>query len=398
MQVFKEKLLAHIEHIKNAGSHCVTEETTKQALILPFLNILDFNPFDPQKVKGEYSANLPGIKATERVDYALFSDGNPVMFVEAKSINEKLTNHAGQLARYFNSTPGVSVAAITNGREWRFFTDLKLPNVMDESPFLKVDFNSLSDSDMEQLSQFRYGCFRPDQLRTFAKERVYQELFQEAIESCLRDVDQEFVRFIANRANHGAVLTAKFLETISPLVKQAVADAISKMVVTGLSAPQVLPQVVTTVSDTESLKGYVVDPFNPKIITTAAEFKLLSILKDMLSGVVDPDEIIGKDTESYYTVLYQGKVNRWIVRYAGDRCKPLAYFPIELTDIHKAGIAKRGLELGPGGNSVVLDRPESIMRLSGVFFDALAFCQDDGNFKRERIGKGEVVEGNFHPI
>lgn len=59
-------------------------------------------------------------------------------------------------------------------------------------------------------------------------------------------------------------------------------------------------------------------------------------------------------------------------------------FPIELTEIHKAGIAKRGLKLGMGGNSVVLDRPESIMRLSGVIFDSLAFCQDDGNSKRER--------------
>lgn len=395
MQVFKEKLLSHVEHIKQVGGHCTTEETTKQALILPFLNILDFSPFDPQKVKAEYSANLPGLKATERVDYALFSDGNPVMFIEAKSFNEKLSNHAGQLARYFNSTPGVAIAAITNGREWRFFTDLKLPNVMDESPFLKVDFDSLTESDMEKLAQFRYGCFRPDQLRTFAEERVYQELFQGIIESCLRDVDQEFVRFVANRANLGAKLTARLLDTITPLVKQAVADAISKMVVTGLSAPQVIPAVTLVAAPTaESSADYLIDPTNPKIITTAAELKLFEIIKDMLSGVVSLDEVVGKDTESYYTVLYQGKVNRWIVRYAGDRIKPLAYFPIELSKAHKAGIAKRGLELGKDGNSVVLDKPESIMRLSEVIFDALAYCQDDENFRVKKTAKGEGVEGN----
>ncbi|QEM66899.1 type I restriction endonuclease subunit R [Geobacter sp. FeAm09] len=394
MQEFKEKLLAHVEHIKTVGPHCSTEETTKQALILPFLNILDFSPFDPQKVKAEYGANLPGVKANERVDYALFSDGNPVMFVEAKSFNEKLTNHAGQLARYFNSTPGVSVAAITNGREWRFFTDLKLPNVMDESPFLKVNFDALSESDMEQLAQFRYGCFRPDQLRTFAEERVYQEQFQEVIESCLRDVDQEFVRFVANRAKLVAKLTPRVLDTITPLIKRAVADAISKMVVTGLSAPPVpfntAPELAPVPEDSQES---VADPSNPRIITTAAELKLLSILKDMLNGVVNTDEVVGKDTESYYTVLYQGKVNRWIVRYLGDRAKPLAYFPIELTELHKAGIAKRGLVLGTGGNSVVLDKPESIMRLSEVIFDALAWCQDDGNFKRERNSKAEVEQG-----
>jgi len=388
MQEFREKLLAHVEHIKTVGALCATEETTKQALILPFLNILDFSPFDPQKVKAEYGANLPGIKANERVDYALFSDGNPVMFVEAKSFNEKLTNHAGQLARYFNCTPGVAVAAITNGREWRFFTDLKLPNVMDERPFLKVNFETLSESDMEQLAQFRYGCFRPDQLRTFAEERVYQEQFQEIIENCLRDVDQDFVRFVASRAKLEAKLTPRLLDTITPLIKQAVADAISKMVVSGLSAPQVQPDAAQELAPVhENFKDNIVDPSNPKIITTAAELKLLSILKDMLSGVVSPDEIAGKDTESYYGVLYQGKVTRWIVRYVGDRAKPLAYFPIELTELHKAGIAKRGLELGAGCNCVILDKPESIMRLSEVIFDALAWCQDDGNFKRERNNK-----------
>lgn len=395
MQIFKEKLLAHVEHIKNVGSHCATEETTKQALILPFLNILDFNPFDPQKVKAEYGANLPGVKATERVDYALYSDGNPVMFVEAKSINEKLTNHAGQLARYFNSTPGVSIAAITNGREWRFFTDLKLPNVMDESPFLKVNLDALSDSDMEQLAQFRCGCFHADQLKTFAKERLYQEQFQEIIENCLLEVDPDFIRFIANRANLGAMLTAKYLESITPLIKRAVADAIGKMVVTGLSAPHVLVEAVSVASPLpEPTKDYIVDSTNPRIITTAAELRLLAIMKDMLCGVANSDDIIGKDTESYYTVLYQGKVNRWIVRYVGDRAKPLAYFPIELTEQHKAGIAKRGLELGKDGNSVLLDKPESIMRLSEVIFDALTWCQDDGNFKRERAGKVDVVVGD----
>lgn len=392
MQEFKEKLLSHVEHIKQVGSHCTTEETTKQALILPFLNILDFNPFDPQKVKAEYGANLPGVKASERVDYALFSDGNPVMFIEAKSYNEKLTNHAGQLARYFNSTPGVSIAAITNGREWRFFTDLKLPNIMDENPFLAVNFDALAESDVEQLAQFRYDCFQPDRLRSFAEERVYQELFQGVIENCLREVDQEFVRFVANRANLGGKLTTRVLDTITPLVKQAVADAISKMVVTGLSAPQMQPEVGPTAAPVPEITAdCVVDPANPKIVTTSAELKFLTIIKDMLSGVVNPDEIVGKDTESYYAILYQGKVNRWIVRYAGDRAKLMAYFPTTLTETHKTVIAKRGLELGKDGNSVVLDKPESIMRLSEVIFDALAYCQDDENFRVKKMTKGETA-------
>ena len=117
MPDFKERLSRHAEHIKTAGPHCATEETTKQALILPLLDALGFSPYDPTKVKAEYGANLPGIKANEHVDYALFVNSNPVMYIEAKPFTEKLSNHTGQLARYFNATPGVSVAAITNGHE-----------------------------------------------------------------------------------------------------------------------------------------------------------------------------------------------------------------------------------------------------------------------------------------
>ena len=395
MEEFKKKVLAHVEHIKAVGSHCTTEETTKQALILPLLNILDFSPFDPQKVKAEHGADFKGAKANERVDYALFSDGLPVMFIEAKPYNNKLTNHDGQLSRYFNSTPSVTIAAITNGIQWRFFTDLKLPNVMDNEPFYVVNFGKLNDTDIEQLANFRYDMFNPDKLKSFAEERSYLDLLTNAIGTCLRDVDQEFVRFITMRANLAPKLTTKFLETITPLVKQSLKDAISGMVISGLSTPVSSPAQLPEISkqnarEESSVTGNILDPTNSKIVTTAAEQKILAIIKDMVSSVVNEEDIVAKDTESYYTVLYQNKSNRWIVRYIGDKRRPQAYFPIDLTEQHKAIISKSGLDLGPGG-SILLDKPESIMCLSDLIFDALAYCQDDKNFKRERVSKVEVV-------
>ena len=119
MDGFIERMRKHAEHVKKVAAHCTTEETTKQALILPLLDILGFSPFDPTKVKAEYGADFPGAKNSERVDYALFCHGVPVMFIEAKGHYEKLTNHCPQLSRYFNATPEVTIAAITNGQEWR---------------------------------------------------------------------------------------------------------------------------------------------------------------------------------------------------------------------------------------------------------------------------------------
>lgn len=387
MPNFKENLLKHVEHVKNVGPHCTTEETTKQALILPFLHILDFNPFDPTKVKAEFGADMPGIKNSERVDYALFSENHPVMFIEAKPFTEKLTNHIGQLARYFNATPGVAIAAITNGREWRFFTDLKNQNIMDETPFLTVDIVNLSDSDADQLSRFRHDNFQPEKLKSFAEERMYVSIFQAVIESCLRDPDADFVKFLALRANLAAKLTGKFIDAITPIVKHSVAEAISHMVVSGLTAPQP-PITITVVSASEGLPvtckpdGDLIDPNNAKIVTTLAERKVLEIVQTVLEGQVTADEIVGKDTESYFTVLYQGKNNRWILRYVGDRAKPQVYFNAPLTDQHKAQAVKRGLELG-ASNSIIIMKPEHLMKLAGLINESLAFCQDDNNFKRD---------------
>lgn len=104
MSDFQRRIAAHIEHVRKVGEHCSTEETTKQALVLPLLDILGFSPYDPTRVKAEYSADFPGVKATERVDYALFSAGIPVIFIEAKAHSQSLTNHCPQLSRYYMST------------------------------------------------------------------------------------------------------------------------------------------------------------------------------------------------------------------------------------------------------------------------------------------------------
>lgn len=386
MPDFKDRLTRHAEHIKSVSSHCTTEETTKQALILPLLDALGFSPYDPTKVQAEYGANLPGIKANERVDYALFVGGNPVMFIEAKSCTEKLTNHTGQLARYFNSTPGVSVAAITNGREWRFFSDRLHSNIMDTSPFLTVNFESLCDTDADKLSRFRYDKFNPDGLRSFAEEQTLLDTFTATIETCLRDPDAEFVKFVASRSDANGRLTPKQVEAYTPLVKQALVEAISKVVVGGLSAPvPTTPQPQPVAADACTCDGDLVDPDNPKIITTPAERKVLFYLQAILEGKVDASDLIGKDTESYYSVCYQGKVNRWLLRYWGDKLNPYIMFNIPMTMERTKQAARAGLFVQPN-NNIALAKPGHLMKLSGIIVDALEYCQNDENFRKK--GKG----------
>lgn len=400
MESFTDRLRKHAEHVKSVGMHCITEETTKQALILPLLDILGFSPFDPMRVKAEYGSDFPGVKASERVDYALFCSGVPVMFIEAKAYAERLTNHCPQLSRYFNATPEVTISAITNGREWRFFTDLNNKNIMDGSPFLTVDFETMDVALLPRLYRFRHDEFQPEALRTLAEETVYLNAFTEVISKSLRELDTDFVKYVAGRAAIQRQFNARFLEGITPIVKQAVERAVSNMVVSGLStkidppAPTeaiiALPPAAEPVIDP---MADIVDSTNSRIVTTYAERRLLEVVQGILG---DGAEISAKDTESYYTVLYQNKTNRWLLRYQADKRQPCIFVCVPLTAERKHEIARAGLQMGAGG-SIVLSQPEHLARIAGIIFDAFQYCKDDANFKRVGQGSNAILGEPANP-
>lgn len=384
MEDFKKRIAQHIEHIKKVGKHCTTEETTKQALILPLLDALGFNPYNPMRVKAEYHADFPGVKASERVDYALFSADIPVIFIEAKAYSEELTNHCPQLSRYFNATPEVTVSAITNGREWRFFTDLDNRNIMDKDPFLVINFLEPDEDVAEQLMRFHHDQLEPEALRALAEENIYLTTFKETITAALRDCDLDFVRYIASKAGIQRTLTGRFLEGVQPIAKQAVAQSISSLVATSLS-----PHAKVTLDD--DAKGHedkqeeegtddklpIVDPLNPKIITTYDERKLYEICCDILPG----EDLQARDTETYYSILYEGKTNRWLFRYWGDRRRSTVQFIEPLTNEHIREIERAGLEVSASGQ-IFLEKPENLYRIAGLVRDALEYCKDDDNFRR----------------
>ena len=376
--VFKERIASHAEHVKKVAHICTTEETTKQALILPLLDILGFSAFDPNKVRAEYQADFPGAKSGERVDYALFCNGAPVMFIEAKSYTENLSNHCPQLSRYFNATPEIAICAITNGREWRFFTDLSNKNIMDSEPFLTVDVTMLNENDMAQLYQFRHDKFQPDALRSLAEESIYLTAFTESITESLKEVDLDFVRYVAGRANIQRQFTQRYLESIRHIVKQAVQNTVSSMVVSGLSAPKVQEEAAPIEKEQEDPTEPIIDPENNKIVTTYAERRLFDLVKSILP---DDASIEAKDTESYFGVLVDGKSNRWILRYFDNKQRPSVIFPIELEESDISNIERCGLEVS--GNQVIIDTPENLLRVVWLVIDSYRFCCDDENFKRK---------------
>lgn len=92
-----------IELEKRTAQHrelLLTEEAAKTALVMPFLQALGYDVFDPGEVIPEFTADV-GIKKSEKVDYALCVDGRVSILIECKPSSVALDlKHASQLYRY----------------------------------------------------------------------------------------------------------------------------------------------------------------------------------------------------------------------------------------------------------------------------------------------------------
>lgn len=100
-----------------AKQKALTEEATKTSVLLPFIQFLEFDPFNLDEVVPEYTADV-GVKKGEKVDFAIKIVGSAAILIEAKPVAATLeTSQFSQLFRYFSVT-NAKVAILTNGIEY----------------------------------------------------------------------------------------------------------------------------------------------------------------------------------------------------------------------------------------------------------------------------------------
>ena len=149
----------------------MTEEATKNGFIMPFINALGYDVFNPLEVIPEYTCDI-GTKKGEKIDYAILKEGAPIILIECKHWKENLNVHSGQLLRYFHVSKA-KFGILTNGIEYRFFTDLDETNKLDEKPFLNVSLTDLRDNDFEELKKFHKSYFDVERILNTASELKY---------------------------------------------------------------------------------------------------------------------------------------------------------------------------------------------------------------------------------
>lgn len=193
-----EKLAKKIRENPKMG-----ESETRSWLINPLLRALGYDDSDPNTVIPEYTAD-PRDKKDGKVDYAVVdSNGQPIIYIEAKGLNVSLDNyeHHNQLKRYFNLKLSVKLIILTNGNEYRFYTDLDNENFLDSQPFLSFKLEEYTDTDLEFLSKFHKDNFDAIRVREFAKELSYKSKILEYLKGEISDRDSlDLARFIAKKA------------------------------------------------------------------------------------------------------------------------------------------------------------------------------------------------------
>lgn len=165
-----------------------TEEATKNSLVMPFISALGYDIHDPQEVIPEFNVDVE-VKQ-EAVDYAILKDGKSIILVECKRASDSLNNkkHLSQLIGYYNVTEA-RFGILTNGVEYRFYTDLSKTNLMDRSPFLTINMLALTDEHVSDICLFAKAAFDE---RAIWKLVYKREVEEKALKAISKNIAREF--------------------------------------------------------------------------------------------------------------------------------------------------------------------------------------------------------------
>lgn len=110
---FKDELLILAERVGKLKDNVKTEEATKTSFVLPFLQALGYDIFNPEEVTPECICDY-GTKKGEKIDYTVCMDGEPIMLIECKHWSADLSKYKAQLFRYYHVSQA-KFGVLTNG-------------------------------------------------------------------------------------------------------------------------------------------------------------------------------------------------------------------------------------------------------------------------------------------
>ncbi len=278
--------------------------------MLPFLNALGFDVFNPLEVVPEFTADV-GIKKGEKVDYALMIGGKPALLIEAKHCGTDLDKaHASQLYRYFSVTPA-KIGILTNGTEYRFYSDLEEPNKMDSRAFFEFDLLDLEERHVEVLKQFRRDHYDAEKVLSNANDLKYRRGIKRLFNEEWANPSEDFVRVFASRIYDGR-MTQGAKEQFSAIVKTAFHEFVQDRVAQRLQMALERSKEEVAEEGEDQLEAAALD--DKSVETTELEMEGFHIVRAIVAEVVPLDRVFIRDTMSYCGVLLDDNNRKPICR------------------------------------------------------------------------------------
>ena len=306
---FKDSVKQFADRVEKLKGSLQTEEATKNALVMPFLQMMGYDVFNPLEVVPEYTCDV-GTKKGEKVDYAIMKDDLPVMLIECKHWKEDLNLHDNQLLRYF-AVSNAKFGILTNGIIYRFYTDLEKPNKMDEKPFLEVDFADFKTAQTDELKKFHKAYFDLENILSSASELKYMNELKSIIISEFASPSPEFVKILAKQVYDGQ-FTAKILDQFTGLVKRSITlhinDVFSDRLKTALKTE------TEEVKQEKESAPIIEESKDDKIETTGEELEAFFIVKSILRPHVASERITYRDSQSYFAIFIDDNNRKTICR------------------------------------------------------------------------------------
>jgi hypothetical protein len=317
MNDFKEKLTEFSKAQSGRSDKCTNEEMTKQFLVLPFLNFLGYDIYDPEEVVPEYKADFSE-KYKNKVDYAICKDNSPVIAIEVKSQGKKIDDDKGQLKRYFNAAKSVKLGILTDGSKYECYTDTDEPNMMDDTPFLSFDFlqvvsGEISETTLSGIMNLNKNKFNPENIGTEARSKFLMSSFINLLEKWSTEPSDNLIRLFLDESNIvNKRMTTRVLDENRRIVCEAMdgfikSRILSKLGVSGNEVPKIESNNVVALLPKQAEEKNVND-----IITTENERNIFDYCRRRLAFLIKDETLFReisniewRDYKTKFCVFYK---------------------------------------------------------------------------------------------
>lgn len=368
----KDAIEAFIKRVRELAEHVRgNEQATKQSLIGPLFTLLGYDLTDPRECIPEYKVDFGKDRSVKPIDWAFFQNGRPMFVVEAKESSRKLLGYDEQLADYFAKSPEIKLGILTNGIQWRFFTDVMHQNMMDKEPFLRWDVFSDEKPPLDFLTILQKAQFNPQLVRAFAEQKRNQNLLLNEI-SRLLEPSAEFVRLAVSN-----IETRRLTENMVEGWKPVLASALEAWVKQRMLSMAIDP--IPTFENPSDASG--------RIETTQEELDGFATVQQLLG----PDRPVAyEDTVSYFKIHLKERYTWVMCRLYLSRKRPTLWVPLPIEDAETLVNQFPVTTPQPGWTCVALNSAKDIQEL-GELLGRAYDVQKASRTKSAEAGEKTVI-------